>query len=424
MNSFIIKGDICYSTDKDSLSTIENGYLVCENGLCKGAFSSLPECYSHLTILNYSGKLIIPGLVDLHLHAPQYAFCGLSMDMELLQWLDANAFPEESKYTDLSYADKAYSIFCDSLSRSATTRACIFATLHKEATTVLMDKMENSGIVSFVGKVNMDRNSPDILREENARTALSNTEEWILSTKDKYANTKPILTPRFVPSCTDELMYGLGELQKKYSLAVQSHLSENMAEIELVKELCPDAKSYGDAYHKAGLFGKDAKTLMAHCVHSSPDEVELMKENGVFVVHCPASNTNLYSGIAPIKSYLDNGLKVGLGSDVAGGESLSLFKAIADTIKVSKLYHRLVDNSIKPLKFDEAFYIATKGGGEFFGKVGSFEEDFEFDAVVIDDSVLPHPQKLSVKQRLERSIYLSADLLGIKAKFVRGKKIL
>ncbi len=424
MNSFVLRGDICYCTDKDTLCTAENSYCVCVDSVCKGVFDTLPSKYSKLPLYDYSGKLIIPGLVDLHIHAPQFAFRGLNMDRELLSWLNKNAFPEEAKFADINYAEKAYTIFADALKNSVTTRACIFATLHKEATFLLMELMEKSGLVSYVGKVNMDRNSPDILIEESAEKSTKDTEDLALSAMGKFENTYPILTPRFIPSCTDELMENLGKLAKKHKLPIQSHLSENIDEIEWVKELCPDAENYGDAYDKFGLFGRNTKTVMAHCVYSSDSEVELMKENGVFVAHCPASNTNISSGIAPIRTYLEKGLKVGIGSDVAGGHTESLFRTISDTIQVSKLYYRLVDSTAKPVTFKEAFFLASKGGGEFFGKVGSFENDFEFDAVVIDDSILPHPQELTVKERLERAVYLNADMLGITAKFVRGKKII
>lgn len=270
----------------------------------------------------------------------------------------------------------------------------------------------------------MDRNSPNELCEESAEKSAEDTVRWINDTTDKLQNTYPILTPRFIPSCTDELMIKLGEIQREYNLPVQSHLSENKDEIKWVQELCPNSKNYGDAYDSFGLFGKNAKTVMAHCVYSTDEEVELMKDNGVFVAHCPASNTNLSSGIAPIKRYLEKGLKVGLGTDMAGGHSDSLFRAIADTVQMSKLYYRLVDSTKKPVTFNEAFYLATKGGGEFFGKVGSFETDYEFDAVVIDDSVLPHPQELTVYERLQRAVYLNADCKGLFAKFVKGKKII
>ncbi len=424
MSCFVLKGDICYSVDKSTLKSVKNGYCVCRDSLCYGVFEKLPKEYEALPLYDYSDKLIIPGLVDLHTHAPQFSFRGLNMDCELIDWLNNNAFKEEAKFSDLDYAEKAYSIFADAMKSSVTTRACIFATLHKDATSVLMDKMEETGIISYVGKVNMDRNSPDSLREENAEASATNTEKWIENTIDKYENTYPILTPRFIPSCSDELMKKLKNIQKNFSLPLQSHLSENTDEIKWVRKLSPKSKFYGDAYDRFGLFGNDTKTVMAHCVYSSDDEIALMKENEVFVAHCPASNTNISSGIAPIRKYIDSGLKVGLGSDVAGGHSLSLFRAISDTIQVSKLYTKLISDDFAPVRFPEAFYLATAGGGEFFGKVGTFEEGYEFDAVVIDDSVFPHPQELTVSERLERAVYLNADFLGLKAKFVKGKKII
>ena len=424
MKNFVIKGDICYSENIDTLITLKDHYLVCENTLCKGIYTELPLEYSSLEFFDYSGKLIIPGMTDLHTHAPQFAFRSLNMDSELLDWLNNSAFKEEAKYSDNDYALKAYSIFADTLRHSVTTRACIFATIHMDATKILMDLLEKTGLLTYVGKVNMDRNSPNELCEESAEKSAEDAVRWINDTTDKLQNTYPILTPRFIPSCTDELMIKLGEIQREYNLPVQSHLSENKDEIKWVHELCPNSKNYGDAYDSFGLFGKNAKTVMAHCVYSTDEEVELMKDNGVFVAHCPASNTNLSSGIAPIKRYLEKGLKVGLGTDMAGGHSDSLFRAIADTVQMSKLYYRLVDSTTKPVTFNEAFYLATKGGGEFFGKVGSFESDYEFDAVVIDDSVLPHPQELTVYERLQRAVYLNADCKGLFAKFVKGKKII
>lgn len=423
MNSFIIRGDICCSADKNQLITKENGYLVCENGISAGIFDSTPEQYAHLPVHDYSGMLVMPGMVDLHIHAPQYAYRGLGMDRELLDWLNTYAFPEESKYGVLAYADKAYTIFADAVRKSATTRLVIFGTLHREATELLMDKLEDIGVVSFVGKVNMDRNSPDDLREASAQASLADTERFINETQNRYKNTYPIITPRFTPSCTDELMQGLGELSRRYGVRVQSHLSENPGEVEWVKELCPWAKNYGEAYERFGLFGDTEKTVMAHCVYSDDAEIARMKENGVYIAHCPASNTNVASGIAPVRKYLELDMNIGLGSDVAGGHSESMFTAMVDALQVSRLYWRLVDSSCKPLNVAEVFYLATKGGGEFFGKVGSFEKGYEFDAVVIDDSLLPHPQPLSVQERLERSIYLAGDIKVMKAKYCRGKEV-
>lgn len=422
MDKYVLKGHICYSKKQDELCIIENGYVICEDGICQGVYQTLPGEYKDLPCHDYGDKLIIPGLVDLHVHAPQYSFRGLGMDLELIEWLNTHTFVEEAKYSDMEYAEAAYDIFVEDLQKSATTRACVFATLHTDATLLLMRKMEAAGICSYVGRVNMDRNCPEYLCEENAEKAAADTEKWIKES-ESFKNVKTILTPRFIPTCSDELMEKLSALQKKYHLPVQSHLSENMGEIQWVKDLCPDAAFYGAAYDKYHLFGNECPTIMAHCVHSCREEMELMKAQNVFVAHCPQSNTNLSSGIAPVREYLNRGIKVGLGSDIAAGYTLSVFRAMADAIQCSKLRWRLVDQTLAPLKVEEAFYLATKGGGEFFGKVGSFEKGYEFDAVIMDDSSLRHPQKLSARERLERLIYLAEDS-NIKAKYILGKKVL
>lgn len=421
MNKFTIKGNICYTKDRNTIHIAKDSYLLCENGRCLGVFETLPETYKDVPCTDYTDKLIIPGLIDLHVHAPQYSFRGLGMDLELIDWLNTHTFVEEAKYAKEDYADKAYEIFTQDLIKSATTRACIFGTIHNEATLLLMRKLEAAGFKAYVGKVNMDRNSPEYLCEESPLKAAEETEKWILECAS-FKNVKPILTPRFTPSCSDELMQRLSVLQKKYHLPMQSHLSENYGEIEWVKELCPDTKFYGEAYNKYEMFGNACPTIMAHCVHSNEEEIEMMKEQGVFVAHCPESNTNLSSGVAPIKTYLDKGMKVGLGSDIAAGSSLSMFHAMGMAIQCSKLRWRLYEQGVKPLTVAEAFYLATKGGGEFFGKVGSFEEGYEFDAVVIDDSTIKHPQELSIKERLERLIYLAEDK-HIVAKYIAGRKV-
>ena len=421
---FILKGNIVYSKNPQEFEICENGYLVCEKGLVKGVYQTLPAKYSGAPLTDYGEKIIIPGLVDLHIHAPQYSFRGLGMDMELLDWLETHTFPEEAKFKDLEYARQAYGIFADNLKKSATTRACIFATVHREGTLLLMDLLEKSGLKTLVGKVNMDRNCPDYLREESAEISADETVKWLEDVQNRdYKNTLPILTPRFTPSCTDELMERIKGIQTSHGLPVQSHLSENPGEIAWVKELCPWSEFYGDAYDKFGLFGAGCKTVMAHCVYSDARERERMKKNGVYIAHCPESNINLASGVAPVRTFLEEGLHVGLGSDVAGGSTEDMFTAMAHAIQASKLRWRLQDESLKPLTVEEAFYMATKGGGEFFGKVGSFEEGYEFDAVVLDDARLLHPQELDVTKRLERLVYLSDDR-EIYAKYAGGKQIL
>ena len=427
---FVIKGNICQTTQPTELDLHEAAYAVCVDGVSKGVFDVLPEEYASLPLYDYGDALIFPGMVDLHVHAPQYAFRGMCMDLELMDWLNRYTFPEEEKYEDLNYAAKAYGMFVEALKVGATTRSCIFATRHRYATELLMQMMEDSGLISYVGKVNMDREASEALTEDSADISAYTTFGWINAVKDKFVRTKPILTPRFIPCCTDKLMEELREIQMAYGIPVQSHLSESKGEIDFVKSLRPENDFYGDSYNAYDLFGKnddidtDVKTVMAHCVWSTDEEVEMMRQNGVFVAHCPASNMNLTSGIAPIRKYLDLGLRIGLGSDVAGGHSASIFRAVTDAIQVSKMYFRMVDENYKPLVFSEAFFLATKGGGAFFGQVGSFEEGYEFDAVVLDDSVLPHPQSLNLAERMERAVYLGLDEKKVTAKIVAGRKIL
>ena len=419
---FILKGNIVYSRSEKELAIYEHGYLVCRNGKVDGIYQTLPFRLGGNPIRDYGDCLIIPGLVDMHIHAPQYSYRGLGMDMELLEWLEVNTFPEEAKFESVDYAKRAYGIFVENLRRSATTRACIFGTVHRPATLLLMDMLEKTGLDTYVGKVNMDRNCPDYICEETQESA-EETLEWIKDVNHrKYQNTHPILTPRFTPSCTDELMEELKKLQMRYDLPVQSHLSENPGEIAWVKELCPWSEFYGDVYDRFGLFGADCRTVMAHCVYSDDSEIARMKENGVFIAHCPESNMNVSSGIAPVRKFLEEGLHVGIGSDVAGGSTENLFRAMAHAVQSSKLRWRLQDDSLEGLTAEEVFYMATKGGGEFFGKVGSFEPGYEFDAVVLDDSRLKHPQPLDIRSRLERMIYL-ADDREIRAKYVKGQEI-
>ena len=422
--SFILKGDICYSASPTQFDARKNAYAVCVDGFSQGVFDELPEKYHGLLLVDCSDMLIVPGLNDIHVHAPQYTFRGIAMDLELLDWLNTYTFPEESKYEALEYASAAYDIFVDDLMHSPTTRAAIFATLHVPATKLLMDKLEAMGLKTYVGKVNMDRNSPEFLCEDSAEASLVATREWIEETKGIYNNTQPVLTPRFTPTCSDELMKGLGDLVQEYGLPVQSHLSENLSEIDWVQGLCPWSTCYGQTYEHFGLLGGSTKTVMAHCVYSTDEEIALMKQAGTYIAHCPQSNMFLSSGIAPIKRYLDEGLNVGLGTDVAGGANLSMFRAISDAVGVSKLRWRCVDQDFAPLTIQEAFYLATLGGGSFFGKVGSFAEGYEFDALVLDDSGIRSVRELSVPQRVERYVYLANEGGMIAQKYVSGIKVL
>lgn len=416
---YLVHGDLCFSTAPRHIETMEASYLHVKDGKCISCYKELPEALSSLEIKDYSGNLIIPGMVDLHLHAPQYAYRGTKMDLPLLDWLNSNTFPEEAKYEDMNYAKAAYKNFVEDLKESPTTRAVIFATLHKEATLCLMDLLENSGLETMVGKVNMDRNSPDYLTEHSAEEALENTRNWLQAIPEDYRHCHPILTPRFTPTCSDALMEGLGKIKKEKGIPLQSHLSENKAEIAWVKELCPDTKNYGESYDRYGLL---QHSVMAHCVHTREDELELLKERECYICHCPQSNTNLQSGVAPVKHFLEKGAKLGLGTDVAGGANLSMFRAITDAIHVSKLRSCLLLEDAA-ITVEEAFFMASLSGGGFFGKVGSFLTGYEADFLVYErkrESI----REESLLERLEMLLYTENELFRMKAKFVSGRQIL
>ena len=419
--SFVLKGHMIWCDTPTQLHFVRHGYLVCEEGLCAGVFTELPAAYQSLPLTDYGGRLVVPAMYDLHLHAPQFAYRGIGMDLELIDWLNAYAYPEEVKYEDLAYARRAYAKFAGALRRSFTARFCCFATLHTPATLLLAELLEECGLRGYVGKLSMDRNAPSDLCELSAGKAAQDCEAWILAMRERFAHIKPIITPRFIPSCTDALLLRLKTLIATYRVPVQSHLSENQEEIAWVRRLCPDCRHYADAYDRYGMLSETA--VMAHMVYPEDDEIDLLQKRRTMVAHCPASNANLRSGIAPVRRLLSAGVRVGLGTDVAGGESIDMLRAAADAIQASKLYWRMVDQTQPALTFAEAFYMATKGGGSFFGKAGSFEKGYLFDALVLDDQDLRTACDLTLPQRLERAVYLSGELKLVQ-KFVDGHPVL
>ena len=345
------------------------------------------------------------------------------MDLELLPWLQKYTFPEEMQYADLGYAERMYRRFVRDLWRFGTMRACVFATIHTESTLLLMRLFQEAGMGALVGKVAMNRNCPEGL-SESVEEMVRGYESIIGELNG--ALVRPIITPRFIPSCTPEMLHACGELAAKYQLPVQSHLSENKDEIALVQLLEKESSCYGDAYDHYGLFGQ-TPTVMAHCVWTEGEELELMKRRCVMVAHCPTSNFNVASGMAPIRKFLDEGLQVGLGSDISGGHDLSIFRMMVYAIQVSKIHYqrqREQPSSGSKARFitlSEAFWLATKSAGSFFGRVGTFEPGYAFDALVIDDSDLNHDH-YSLLERLERYIYLGDDR-QIMHRFCQGKEI-
>ena len=415
----VYKAHILYTKERSRFEVLENGYVAVEDGRVVGISTDLSSLGGdEQSVTDFGDCLLIPAMNDMHVHAPQYRNQGIAMDMELLPWLKNYTFPEEKKYADTAYAERMYRRFIRDLWRFGTMRSCVFATIHTDSTRLLMQLFREEGMGAMVGKVAMNRNCPPEL-SETVEDMIEGNEALIAEFYKPDALVRPIITPRFVPSCTPEMLQACGNLAAKYQMPVQSHLSENISEIELVQNLEKESSNYGDAYNRYGLFGQ-TPTIMAHCVWTAGEELELMKKNGVMVAHCPTSNLNLASGLAPIRTFIEEGIPVGLGSDISGGHDLNIFRMMVFAIQVSKMHYQ--QNHAKPfLTLSEVFWLATKSAGSFFGRVGSFEPGYEFDALVIDDRDLNHDH-YSLLHRLERFIYLGDDRQIVR-RFCQGQEI-
>jgi guanine deaminase len=415
----ILKGDIIYAPNSNQFDIAENSYLFIKDGKVFNISKQLGTEFSADIVQDYTNHLIIPGFVDLHFHAPQYPNRGLGLDLPLLDWLETYTFPEEAKYSNEIYASFVYRNTINKIIQHGITSVSLYGTIHLNSTLELFYLMARSGLRGYVGKVNMDQNSPPRLKE-HTEASLTSTEEFIRNTLQSGSLVKPIITPRFVPTCSPELLRGLGDLAEKYKLPVQSHLNENKGEIAWVNALHPNS-SYAQVYNEYGLFGQ-TPTLMAHTIHNKPTEETLMKKNGVFAVHCPDSNMNLGSGIMRFRKMLNKEINIGIGTDVGAGHDASMKKQIVRTMQLSNLLSERFPQWAR-INFNESFYHATKGGGQFFGKVGSFEPGYEFDGLIINDSELTFErEEYSTLERLQRFISVGNSKQIIK-RFVAGKEI-
>ena len=403
LNIKALKGNIIYTKVKDRFEVHENSYIVIEDKKVVGIYKELPEIYKNISIIDYGyNAIIIPSFIDLHIHAPQYLQMGIGLDLELIEWLEKYTYKSESLFNDINHAKKIYPAFVNTLYQNGTLRSCIFGTIHNTSNKILVDELEKKKLLAYVGKVNMDRNAPDELLQ-STECSYEETKQFI----DYFSKTsiKPIITPRFAPSCTNELLQKLGELSVNRHIPIQTHLSENKKEIEWVKSLFKESKNYSDVYQKFNLYGNQ-KTILAHSIYLSDEEVEMARNNdNIYLVHCPDSNSNLTSGIMPVSYYLDKGIKVGIGSDVGAGHRINIPDVITSAIQYSKIRH-MINNEDRILSLSEAFYLATNVNGSFFGKVGCFEKDYSFDALVIRDHD-PIVNYLKPLEKLQRFLYNS-----------------
>jgi guanine deaminase len=304
----------------------------------------------------------------------------------LLDWLNTYTFPLESSFTDLEKAARVYNRVVARTLAHGTTTAAYYATRHVEATNLLADVCHSKGQRAFVGRVCMDQLSPDYYRDESVESAMRDSEACIAHVKNidpEFDLVSPIITPRFAPSCSEDMLAALGKLHHTTGVPCQTHISENKPEIALVQEMFPSSKSYAHVYDRAGLL--TPKTILAHCVHLTPEERKLIKNRDSKISHCPASNTSLTSGTAKVRTMLNEGLTVGLGTDVSGGYTSSMLSEIREAIMVSR-HVAMTEGDEAKLSVDEALYLATRGGAKVVGledRIGGFEVGMDWDAQMI-----------------------------------------
>lgn len=317
----------------------------------------------------------------------------------LYDWLNTYTFPLEAKFSDLDFAQKVYQDGVSTLLANGTTTALYFATVHKEASLLLAQICAEKGQRGLVGKVVMDNpdQTSEIYRDVNTQTALKDTEEFILAVNDLSRKTKqgvyPVVTPRFIPSCTDDALRGLGELAAKYDTYIQSHCSESDWEHGYVQDRFQKNDAF--ALHDFGLLRE--KSVMAHCNFLNDEDADLFRETGTAVCHCPISNAYFANSVIPIAHLHSKGVEIGLGSDISGGFSPSLYDNARQAVISSRMLEDGVNTTLPAdergvpnsrITINEAFYFATAGGGESLSMpIGRLTENYAWDVQIIDTTV-------------------------------------
>ena len=414
----IYKGHIVYSKSAAELVELFHGFIIIDdNGVILGTYKELPKQYKDRQVIDYGDSVIIPAFSDLHVHAPQYPNRGIAMDKLLSDWLNDYTFPLEAKYQDEVFAKEIYNAFVNDLIKHGTMHASVFATIHNPATDILVKALEDKGILSYVGKVNMDKDSPAYLIEDTEQS-IKDTEAFIKKhINNKYA--KPILTPRFAPTCSFTLLRKLGDLADVYNVGTQTHVVESLWEKEEAKKCYNGCTCDMEIYEKAGLT-KYKPFIAAHFIFPSEEDIRLLNNCGGYAIQCPDATTNVIAGIMQTGELLDRGINLAIGSDISAGSYLGIYRQVASVVRLSKI-KSFYEPSNRTVSFKEAFYMATKSSGSIFGKVGSFETGYAFDALVIDD-MQDSFMTLSPSELVERFCY-SGDVTNIKHRYLKGKEI-
>ncbi|MEM9575258.1 MAG: guanine deaminase, partial [Pseudomonadota bacterium] len=365
-------------SDQSAFSYIEDGGLVAKNGLIvwSGDWAEMPDQFRNIEYVDHRPKLILPGFVDCHLHFPQSQVVA-SYSGSLLEWLNNYTFIEEQKYGDADFAALMAARFLDQLTRHGTTTAVAFCSVHKASCDALLGEANRRSMRIVAGKVMMDRNAPEALLD-NAQMGYDDTkaliEHWTGKVRAEVA-----ITPRFALTSTEAQLEAAGALVQEFPEALmQTHLSENHAEIEAVAELFPSAKDYTDVYSQYGLLSD--RSLMGHAIHLSDRERSALAETGAVSVFCPTSILFLGSGFFDLKATERAGQRHAIATDIGGGTSWSMLRTLDEGYKI----HNCQGTRYNPLR---SFYQATLGNALAIGmadKIGTLEAGTEADFIVLD----------------------------------------
>ncbi|MGH8441018.1 MAG: guanine deaminase [Pseudomonas sp.] len=367
-----------------SYQYFEDGLLLIDNGKISAlghASELLPTLPSDIEVQHYQDALITPGFIDTHIHFPQTGMIG-SYGEQLLDWLNTYTFPCEKQFANKEHADKVAKIFVEELLRNGTTTALVFGSVHPESVNAFFEEAERLDLRMIAGKVMMDRNAPDYLTdtaESGYTESKALIERWHGKARLHYA-----VTPRFAPTSTPEQLTLAGQLLSEFpDLYMHTHLSENLKEIDWVKELFPERKGYLDVYDHFKLLGE--RSVFAHGVHLCDEECQRLAETGSAVAFCPTSNLFLGSGLFNLPQAEKFKVKVGLGTDVGAGTSFSLLSTLNEAYKVMQLQGA----RLSPFK---SLYLATLGGAQALSlddRIGSLKPGNDADFVVLDYKATP-----------------------------------
>ena len=405
----------------DQVRYLEDGVIITEQGKIRW-FGTWNDAQDHLPInieiQHYPEQLIIPGMIDTHIHFPQTEMVG-AYGEQLLSWLNTYTFPTEIQFKDKAYASEIAKFFVNELLKNGTTTALVFCTVHPESVDALFEAAEQHQMRLIAGKVMMDRHAPEALcdsADSSYDDSKALIEKWHGQGRALYA-----ITPRFAPTSTPEQLERAGQLKAEYpDVYVHTHLSENKDEIAWVKDLFPAQKGYLDVYHHYGLTGQ--RSVFAHCVHLEDAEWQCMHETDSAIAFCPTSNLFLGSGLFPLNKTWQQQVKVGLGTDVGAGTSFSLLQTVNEAYKVQQLQG-------DKLSAYESLYHATLGGAKALDlddKLGNFNVGKEADFVVLNIKPTALQQlRQSRSKSLEDSLFAlftMGDDRNVEATYIYGQK--